>query len=393
MAHLLLAIIYLAFISLGLPDALLGSAWPAMSVELGLNLSWAGIINFVISFGTILSSLFSGKLVRRMGTGMVTAVSVAMTALALLGFSRSSSFLQLCFWAIPYGLGAGSVDAALNGFVALHYKSRHMTWLHCFWGVGATMGPYVMSLCLTGGLGWSSGYGIIGLFQVLLTVGLFFSLPLWRGKGQSTDSEVIGLGPRGVLSLPGAKAIMAAFLCYCALETTTGLWASSFLVLHHGFSVEDAAARASLFYLGITLGRFLSGFIIDRLGNVKMIRCGVAILGVGVLLLLLPLGGPAALAGLLLVGLGCAPIYPSFMHQTPHNFGREHAQAVMGLQTASAYVGTSFLPPLFGFLAGKIGIGLFPIYLILLLGGILLMSEWMNLIRSRRDAPSPQFEN
>lgn len=385
MVHLLLVIIYAAFISLGLPDALLGSAWPAMYTSLGADFAWAGIVSMVISGATVISSLFCGKLVRRMGTGAVTTVSVAMTAIALFGFSRSSSFLQLCLWAIPYGLGAGSVDAALNNFVALHYKSRHMSWLHCFWGVGATAGPYVMGRCLTGGLGWTSGYRIIGLVQVVLAVGLFLSLPLWRGKRQSAEEAESALSMRATLALPGAKAILAAFLCYCALESTTGLWASSFLVLHHGFSAETAAARTSLFYLGITLGRLLSGFIIDRMGSARMVRVGLATIGLGALLLLLPLGSSAALVGLLLVGLGCAPIYPSLIHQTPHNFGRAQSQAIMGMQMASAYVGSSFMPPVFGFLAARVSIGLFPFYLLFFLVGVLFMVERMNTIRLNRE--------
>ena len=285
MVHLLLVIIYIAFISLGLPDALLGAAWPAMYVPLGVDFAWAGIVSMVISAGTIFSSLFSGKFVRRMGTGAVTAVSVAMTAVALLGFSRSSSFLQLCLWAIPYGLGAGSVDAALNSFVALHYKSRHMSWLHCFWGVGATAGPYVMGRCLTGGLGWGSGYRIIGLLQVLLAVGLFFSLPLWRGKRQSTDGEVSTLGLRGTLALPGAKAILGAFLCYCALESTAGLWASSFLVLSAAAgaaadgawnlpaSLSSMSCRNSSFVLAAMSASLKSGSMMSVASLLRTCRC------------------------------------------------------------------------------------------------------------------------
>jgi fucose permease len=388
MTHLLLIIIYAAFISLGLPDALLGAAWPAMYAELGVALSSAGIVSMVISVGTIFSSLFSSRLAHRMGTGAVTVASVAMTAIALLGFSRSDSFIKLCLWAIPYGLGAGSVDAVLNSFVALHYKSRHMSWLHCFWGLGATAGPYVMGRCLTGGLGWNSGYQIIGLVQVVLTAGLFLSLPLWRGKQQAADSggeSALGLG--SAFAVPGVKEVLSAFLCYCALETTTGLWASSFLVLHHGISAEAAASGASLFYLGITLGRFLAGFISNTLGDVRMIRLGMGNAGLGALLLLLPLGPPAAFAGLLLVGLGCAPIFPSLIHQTPDNFGRAQSQAIMGLQMASAYVGSSFLPLAFGFLAEQVGVGLFPFFLLFFLGGACVMSERMNAIRTRRQEP------
>ena len=385
MAHLLLAIIYLAFISLGLPDALLGAAWPAMYQGLGAQLSWAGIVSMIISLGTILSSLLSGRLSRRLGAGTVTALSVAMTAAALFGFSRAGSFLQLCLWAVPYGLGAGSVDAVLNNYVALHYQSRHMSWLHCFWGVGATAGPYVMGLCLTRGMGWTAGYGSIGLLQAVLTAGLFLSLPLWRGKESEAAQQEQPLGVGRALALPGAKAALVAFLCYCALESSAGLWASSFLAIHRGLSPELAASRASLFYLGITLGRLLSGFITDRFGDTGMIRGGMVVIGLGLSLLLLPLGAGVAMAGLLLVGLGCAPIYPSLIHQTPENFGRAQSQSMMGMQMAFAYVGSSLVPPLFGILAQQVGIGFFAPFLLLFLGGMCVMVERMTALRASRD--------
>lgn len=366
MFGLLLIIIYVAFISLGLPDSLLGAAWPTMYGELGVAISYAGIISMVIAGGTIVSSLFSDKLIRKFGTGPVTVISVAMTAAALLGFSSSHSLWQLCLWGIPYGLGAGSVDAALNNFVALHYKSRHMSWLHCFWGLGATAGPYIMGLCLTSGLRWNSGYLAVGIIQIALVVCLFLTLPLWRAKksvGGATDAHS-GVTLRETIKLPGAKPILIAFFCYCALETTTGLWASSYLALYKGVPVETAAKWASLFYLGITLGRFLCGFITDRFGDKVMVRAGQAIAFLGVMALLLPLGSAATLAGLGLIGLGCAPIYPSLLHETPANFGARNSQSIMGMQMASAYVGSTFMPPLFGLLAELINVSLYPFYLV-----------------------------
>ena len=386
MFQLLLVIIYLAFISLGLPDALLGSAWPSMYRELGASVSYAGIISMIIAGGTIISSLFSDRLIRNFGTGKVTVVSVAMTAAALFGFSSSHSFLQLCVWAVPYGLGAGSVDAGLNNFVALHYKSRHMSWLHCFWGIGATAGPYIMGLCLTRGFKWNSGYMVVGVIQIALVACLVLSLPLWKVKkdgnsGQDTPHRQITL--REGLRLPGAKAVLTAFFCYCALEATTGLWAGSYMVLHKGIGAGTAAKWASLFYLGITIGRFVCGFITDRIGDKNMVRLGQFFAASGVLLFLLPMGNAATLAGLILTGAGCAPIYPSLLHATPENFGAKYSQSVMGMQMACAYVGTTLMPPLFGFVSEWAGIGLYPFYLLLFVAGMFTMTERMNRLGAR----------
>ena len=364
MFHLLLVIIYLAFISLGLPDGLLGAAWPSMYQEFQVPVSYAGIISMIIAGGTIVSSLQSDRLTLRFGPGRVTAVSVAMTAAALFGFSVTRSFLPLCFWAVPYGLGAGSVDAALNNYVALHYASRHMSWLHCMWGVGASAGPYIMGYVLSGGGIWNTGYRCIGLLQIALTAILFLSLPLWRDRpGNGRDSaprqeEGGGAGdaaPAGPLSLmqiiaiPGAREVMVTFFCYCALEQTAGLWAASYLALHEGVSTEAAAFFASLFFIGITAGRAASGFLTLRFN--------------------------AALAGLIIIGLGCAPVYPCVIHSTPALFGADRSQAIIGVQMASAYVGTCLMPPLFGLLANHISISLFPFYLFVILVLMFLMHE------------------
>ena len=370
MTQLLLPIIYLAFISLGLPDSLLGSAWPTMYPVLGVPVSYAGILSMIISFGTIISSLQSDRLTRRLGAGKVTAISVGMTAAALFGFSISHQFWMLCLWAIPYGLGAGSVDAALNNYVALHYKSRHMSWLHCMWGVGTTVGPVVMGAALSSGMGWNSGYRYIALFQIVLTAVLVFSLPLWQtrsGDAASEESVPQALSLRQVVALPGAKEILLCFFCYCGLETTAGLWASSYLTLAKGVSAGTAASFASLFYIGITIGRAASGFLTMKFNDTQMIRLGEGILAVGVAALLLP--GPQwfALAGLVLAGLGCAPIYPSVIHSTPDHFGADKSQAVIGIQMACAYVGNLAMPPLFGLLANNITPALFPLYLLALL--------------------------
>ena len=383
MTHVLLAIIYVAFISLGLPDALLGAAWPSMYRDFSVPVSYSGIIFMIIAGGTIVSSLQSDRLTKKLGAGAVTAISVLTTALALFGFSISHSYIALCLWAIPYGLGAGSVDAALNNYVAIHYASRHMSWLHCMWGVGASLGPYIMGYALTGGAGWNSGYRYIAVLQIGLTAVLFFSLPLWRGqtkiarKTGAADTKAAPIPLRHVVMIPGAKEIMLTFFCYCAVEQTANLWASSYLVLHRGVSAETAAGFASLFFVGITAGRFLSGFLTLLLNDTQMIRLGQGLIAVGIITLLLPFGTITSLVGLLLIGLGCAPVYPSIIHATPANFGEDKSQAMIGVQMASAYAGTCLMPPVFGLVANHLGISLLPFYLMLILIVMVFMHERM----------------
>lgn len=387
MYSLLLAIIYIAFISLGLPDSLLGSAWPVMHEGLGVPVSYAGAVTMIIAGGTIVSSLSSDRLTRKFGTGLVTAVSVLMTALALFGFSVSGEFWMLCLWAIPYGLGAGAVDAALNNYVALHYASRHMSWLHCFWGVGASISPYIMSFALAGGHGWSSGYRYVSIIQIVLSVCLFASLPLWKqSHTQKTEEKVEAkaLSFGQMLKIPGVVSVLILFFGYCALEQTTGLWASSYLVDYRDVSAETAAQFASLFFLGVTFGRFLCGFVADRLGDRTLIRVGILTAAVGVVLVLLPVQADLpALAGLIIIGFGCAPIYPSIIHATPFNFGKENSQAIIGVQMASAYVGATFMPPLFGVVASYVGIWLYPLYLMVFAVLMLILSESLNRIIDR----------
>ena len=378
MIQLLLPIIYLAFISLGLPDSLLGSAWPSMYPLLGVPVSYAGILSMIISFGTIVSSLNSDRLTRALGAGKVTAISVGMTAAALFGFSISTQFWMLCLWAVPYGLGAGSVDAALNNYVALYYESRHMSWLHCMWGIGTMVSPMVMGRVLAGGGPWTAGYRYIALFQIALTAVLFLSLPLWQKRTDETAEggtapQALSLGQ--VFRLPGAKEVMLCFFCYCALETTAGLWASSYLTLTRGVAADTAASFASLFYIGITAGRAACGFLTLKLSDTQMIRLGQGVLAVGVAALLVPGPQLLALAGLVLVGVGCAPIYPSIIHATPDHFGADRSQAVIGIQMASAYVGNLVMPPLFGLLANNITPALFPFYLLALLVLMVFMHE------------------
>ncbi len=386
---LLLGVIYLAFISLGLPDSLLGSAWPSMYGPLGVPMSFAGVISALISAGTIVSSLMSDRLTKRWGAGRVTAISVGLTAAALAGFSASASFWALCLWAVPYGLGAGSVDAALNNYVALHYASRHMSWLHCMWGLGATAGPYIMGCALTTGMGWQGGYRIISVLQIALTLILIASLPMWKsrsGGGAEGDGSARPLTLGEIVRISGAKAVMLTFFCYCALEQTAGLWASSYLVLQRGVTPERAASFSGLFFIGITAGRALNGFLTLKLNDRQLIRLGQAIIASGVLALLLPLGQGVSLAGLVLIGLGCAPIYPCVIHSTPDHFGAENSQAIIGVQMASAYTGVCVMPPLFGLIANHLSTGLFPLFLLAVLLLMLLTHE--RLLRVSRTAQS-----
>lgn len=380
MTHLLIAIIYLAFISLGLPDAVFGGSWPTMYQEFGVPVSFAGIVTVIISLGTIVSSLQSDRMTYKFGTGKVTAMSVAMTAVALFGFSISHSFIELCLWAIPYGLGAGGVDASLNNYVAVHYSSRVMSWLHCMWGLGAMTGPYILGFVLTGGGIWNDGYRTIAILQFVLTAILIVSLPLWKNRktivdehGEEVPAQALSL--KEIFSITGAKEIMIAFFCYCALEQTAGLWASSYMVLHKGVAEEVAASYASMFYIGITVGRFVSGFITAKLNDKQMIRLGMSILSSGVIVLFLPLSEFIALAGFILIGIGCAPIYPCIIHSTPDIFGADKSQAIVGVQMASAYVGSLLMPSVFGILANHITVALLPMYLCVILVLMVVMYE------------------
>ena len=382
MAALLLAIIYISFVSLGLPDALLGAAWPIMQVELSVPVSYAGGISLIIAIGTVISSLQADRLIKWLGTGKIMLISVAMTALAIYGFSASTAFWHLCLWAIPYGLGAGSVDASLNNYVAIHYASRHMSWLHCMWGLGASIGPYIMGAALTGGLSWNMGYGIISVLQVVLTAVLLLSIPLWKqqkGSNQENTSKA-PLTMRQIVCIPGAKEVMLAFFCYCALEQTAILWGSSYLVVHDGMQEEVAASLASLYLIGLTLGRGLNGFLTYKISDTNLIRLGQGVIALGIVIMVLPLGAMVSFAGLILTGFGSAPIYPCVIHSTPTHFGEKNSQALIGVQMASAYVGICVMPPLFGILARYITASLLPWYMGAILAVMVLMCEKLNRI-------------
>lgn len=372
MISLLLAIIYLSFISLGLPDSLLGSAWPSMYLQFEVPVSSMGLISIVISAGTIVSSLQSDRLTKWLGAGKVTAFSVLLSAISLLGFSMSTSYYQLILWAIPYGLGAGSIDAALNNYVALHYESKHMSWLHCMWGVGASIGPYIMGYALSIDHSWNKGYFYIFLIQISLAICLFLTLSKWQQNDESIDEDKTVLSLKEILAIKGTKEIMTMFFCYCALEFTAGLWASSYLVLNNSIDEQIAANLASLFFIGITIGRAISGFITMKLNDTQMIKLGQTIILIGLILVFFK---QSCIVGLLLVGLGCAPIYPCTIHSTPILFGKKESQAIIGVQMASAYVGTCLMPPLFGLIANYISISLFPLYLLVILVLMVIMHQ------------------
>ncbi|MDR0644775.1 MAG: MFS transporter [Treponema sp.] len=376
---LLLIIIYLSFISLGLPDSLLGSAWPSMYNLLNVPLHYAGFISMIIAGGTVVSSIFSERIIRRFGTGLVTAVSVLATAAALIGFSVSHIFLVLCLCAIPLGLGAGSVDAALNNYVALHYKARHMSWLHCFWGVGASIGPIIMSAFLIHRNSWNLGYRTIGIIQFCLVLLLFISLPLWKNnKTYEISTQHNSIEFKKLFHIIGVKQALAVFFCYCSIETITGLWGSSYLVLVKNISPKIAAQWISLYYIGITLGRFISGFLTIKLNSRQMIRLGQAIIGCGIIVMVLPFGNSALVLGFFMIGLGCAPIYPSLLHETPENFGKEYSQPIMGIQMACAYIGTTIMPPIFGGLTSYTRFTIFPMFIGIVLIIKIIMVETLN---------------
>jgi fucose permease len=371
----LLALIYLAFISLGLPDSLLGSAWPLMHLEMGVPISYMGIITMLISGGTIVSSLMSDRLTRKFGTKILTVASVFLTVIALFGFSFANNFSMLIVFAIPYGIGAGAIDAALNNYVALHYKAKHMSWLHCFWGVGTIVSPFVMGYALTSST-WNNGYRIVGFMQLVIGIILLLTLSVWKVNEDvvSTISEDVGLFK--ALRIKGVPFLLLGFLAYCAAETTTMQWASTYFVEVKGISIERAASFASLFYIGITAGRFISGFITDKLGDRKMILLGSSVLIVGILTLAIPSSSyELAFASFIIIGLGCAPIYPCIIHSTPYNFGAKNSGVIIGIQMASAYLGATFMPPIFGVLGNASTFAIMPLYLLVFVLLMLVMIE------------------
>lgn len=389
MISILLPIIYISFVSLGLPDALLGSGWSIIYKELNLPIATAGLISMIISLGTVISSFFSGTVIYRLKTGPTTFFSVFLTAAAIWGFSKSTSLLEFCLWAIPYGLGAGAVDAALNNYVAIHYKASHMNFLHCFWGLGVSIGPYIMSFALTKGIGWSKGYFIVSLLQAGISFLLFLSLPVWNmaekehralTNGKNTgNTESSPLGTFDTLKIKGVKSGMLTFCVYCALEASTGLWGATWMVLERGINPEKAARWASLFYIGITAGRFLSGLASYKLSPSSLIKSGEIILFAGILLILIPILPITMVLGFILTGIGCGPVYPALIHSTPARFGIKNSQRIIGLEMAMAYVGTTSMPPIMGLCVENISPVLFPILQLILFGLLVFFS--INVIK------------
>lgn len=398
MATFLLIIIYLAFISLGLPDSLLGAAWPVMQGDLGAPLETAGLLFMTIACGTIISSLVSGRILKRYGTGKVTFVSVLMTAVALLGFHFAPSIIWLMVCAVPLGLGAGAVDTGLNDYVAVNYKARHMSWLHCFWGVGATLGPIIMAQFISGDSSWRNGYFLIAAIQFALVIILFFTLPLWKKVKINRNDRILEESDElkdvineketnnKPLQTKGVKWALTTFFFYCGVEATVGLWGSSFLVNVKGISVATAAGWISFYYAGITVGRLITGFVTYKVTNRSLIRWGQLLALSGAIILVLPLPSAFSFVGFIIVGFGLAPIFPCMLHETPTRFGKEHSQTIMGYQMAFAYTGTTFMPPLLGFMASQMTIGIFPIVIVIFAVAMLLSSEKLNIILLKKNA-------
>ncbi|MDF2904753.1 MAG: transporter [Herbinix sp.] len=391
MATFILIIIYVSFICLGLPDSLLGVSWPLIRTEYNVSLSAVGPIYMMIAGGTIISSFFSGKVLNRFGTAKVTAVSTAMTALGIIGFYLAPSIHWFYLMTIPLGLGAGSVDAGLNAYVANHYKSHHMSWLHCFWGVGATVGPMIMSLFIKDA-NWRRGYLTVALLQAALALFLFLTLPVWKKADaarrsntpeHNIDTQTEKKEPNKeshLLKVKGVKPVLITFLFYCAAEGTLGLWGSSYLVQIKGLDASIAATWVAMYYGGITVGRFLNGFLTLKINNKQLVRLGLSILLIGVALLLLPLPTIFTMIGMMCVGLGCAPIYPCLLHETPVRFGEERSKSLMGIQMAVAYTGATFLPPIFGYVAGITSVAIYPIAILVYTLVMILCSEKANRI-------------
>ena len=364
---MLLLLIYLTFISLGLPDALLGSAWPNMHVDLNVPVSYAGFITAIITIGTIVSSLFSAKLNKRLGIGVVF-ISVFLTAIALFGFFLSTKFYMLCLFAIPYGLGAGGIDSTLNNYVATHYKAKHMSWLHSMWGIGFTVGPYAMGFALTNNQPWNNGYLYISIIQFTIFLILVLSSPLW--KKQTSNLEEVETTTtkttsfKDIFKIKGVIILLISFFCYCALEQTTALWATTYLVSETNIDADTGAYFASLFCIGITLGRIINGFIAMKLKDKQMIRMGIFIILVGIILIVCNFHEISTFSGFILIGLGCAPIYPSIIHSIPKYFGVEVSGSLIGISMAGAYCGVLLMPPLFGLITQFISVSILPYYLL-----------------------------
>ena len=380
MATLLLVVIYISFIGLGIPDSLFGAAWPAIYGEFSLPISFGSFVTVTISCCTVVSSVLSSRVIGRFGTNKVSAVSTALTALGLFGFSCAGSFPWLILCAIPLGLGAGAIDTALNNYVALHYSATHMSFLHCFYGVGVSLSPYILSLVISGPAGWRGGYRVALCIQLCITALMFLTLPVWAkahgkesGGGEDVVSEALPI--REVLRIPGVKGMCLLFITSVGIETTCGTWGSTFLVEYKHMAADQAAGMVTFYYIGMALGRFLSGVLASRLHSWKIIRLGQWVLGAAVVVLLLPAPAPVSAVGLFLVGLGNGPLFPNFNYLTPESFGPQRSQSVMGVQMAFSYVGSMGIPTLFGVLAQLTTVGLLPLYLLVFFV-VMVLATW-----------------
>ena len=380
MATLLLIIIYMAFISLGLPDAVLGVAWPQMRIDFSIPLDSLGLISIAVTGFTILSSLLSGYSIKKLGTHKVTYLSILLTAVALIGVSFAPSFLWIVLLSIPLGFGAGSIDTALNNYVAVHYKSHHMNWLHAFWGIGATLGPIVISTFFILGYTWRNGYLALGIAQSVILIIVFASGKLWAKNGvQSEEQHKEDVTYKDVLKTKGVIFAMLIFVIYCAIEFGVGNWGASFLVSVRNIDKGTAGTMIGTYYAGITIGRILSGFVSFKFSNRKLIIMGISILIVASTILLFPLPIYLLFPLFFLQGIGLAPIFPSMIHETPVRFTENKSQHVIGLQMASAYVGASIIPALFGVIARRTSLGLYPSFILGLAIIILIVNKILNM--------------
>lgn len=367
---LLLAVIYLIFVSLGLPDSLLGSGWPKMQVEFGVPSSYAGYVFMMISAMTIISALLSPKLIQRLHVKWIVTVSIMLTIFGLLGFSFCTQYWMLLVCAIPYGLGAGAIDAAMNHYVANNYSGAVMNFLHCFYGVGAMISPYLMALAIKVAH-WNEGYRWTAFLQIGILLVVISSWSLWQQSDSKADeSKIDSAGIKETIKQPGVMATLLAFFAYSAGEATCFLWVPSYFAgTRTGISSELVASFGSLIFGGLMLGRLIAGFIANRLGDRRMIRSGTMVELIGILLTALPIKGYLVAAiGFLIIGIGMGPIYPSIQHMAPINFGKRYSAAVIGLQMAFAYTGSTFMPTVFGILQQKLGIWIMPLYLLVFAG-------------------------
>jgi len=374
MTVILLIVIYIAFIGLGIPDSLIGSAWPALYADLGLPVSFVSFVTMIVSGCTVISSMLSDRIINRFGTGKIAAVSTLMTAAALLGFSFCHHFIFMCMLAVPLGLGAGAIDSGLNNYLALHYDVKHVNFLHCFYGIGVSVSPYLMSLAI-GSSSWRNGYRYAFFAQIAIALILAAALPLWKKvsyKKQTGDAEdgadvPVTLSLRQMAKMPTVRTAWVIMFATNAIECACGAWGATFLVEGRQFTAQDGALVLTFFYVGMALGRFLSGVLSGKIHTWQRIHIGIVGVAVSAVLLFIPVRW-AAMAGLFMAGLGNGSIYPNLVYLTPHNFGRDVSQSIMGTLMAVAYIGIMLTPVIFSLLSGLLGIGVFPLFLLVLLG-------------------------